>query len=502
MRSQKRIVLLFLKGRHLIALLSIFAIGLPAYMMAQSYENIANTKTPLHVNMQFISSTPKETVAERPPMGWNSWEDLGLTDPGKPFSLRDSLHGVGQFVVLPSEDRGEVGTYNNRFIWTATEQAFVPNLIMYDALVRNATFADNREKPDPAIIPGNNSDLRFITEKNVDRFIDEFIKGHGFNGVHVPVFGQWFHIGDNVVSENDTIPDPRTFEKLALLIKKVYEAGGSTYLWVWGDDQRNWTANSTKGGIMGKQEKLVMDMIAEKLGPLKGWFMGYGFDCWEWVNEKELKEWHDYLWAKPGWNKLLGARADKNELNQLYEGLDFSSYAYFKPSYFDLVKMINARPWKPSLSGDRYRVRPAPSSKVPEKDYNIEETRRGLWYHTMAGGIGAIWGNLNSQGIYPNREALKCFSIFWNDKNRFRKDMVIDNSLTNGYCLRELDNHYVFYKEDTNEIAYKFSGKSKRVIAVDTKKKYQEISLGKKKPGRYVFEAPYTSDWAIAVELN
>lgn len=405
-----------------------------------------------------------------------------------------------------SNDRGEVGTYKNKFIWTGTGQAFVPNFIMLDALTRNIIPHESKQFQE--------YDYNFITEENIDKFIDEFMYEHGFNGIHLPVFGQWFHIGDNIVTEMDSIPDPKTFDKLTMIIKKVYQAGGSTYVWVWGDHQRRWTSKSTKDGIMGKQEQVVMDMIAEKLGPLNGWFMGYGFDLWEWVTEEDLKKWHDYMWSKPGWNHLLGARAGRlgkfpkshmggpitdNILNQIYEGLDFSDYELFQPSYEDLVKTINTRPMKPSLSGDRYRVRNNPPSPYQWKDYTEDMTRRGLWHHTMAGGIGAIWGNMDTS-VYSNKDELKCFSVFWNEKNRFRKDMIIDNQITNGYCLRVLDNLYVFYKEDTNRIEYRFSGKAKKVFAVDTKKKYQEIDLGTKTSGDYVFDAPYVSDWAIAVE--
>jgi hypothetical protein len=42
--------------------------------------------------------------------------------------------------------------------------------------------------------------------------------------------------------------------------------------------------------------------------------------------------------------------------------------------------------------------------------------------------------------------------------------------------------------------------KLKKAIAVDTKKEYKEIMLGRKKSGSYTFEAPYVSDWAIVVE--
>jgi len=37
-------------------------------------------------------------------------------------------------------------------------------------------------------------------------------------------------------------------------------------------------------------------------------------------------------------------------------------------------------------------------------------------------------------------------------------------------------------------------------VAVDTKKTYKEIDLEFKDKGNYEFNAPYESDWAIAVE--
>lgn len=416
------------------------------------------------------------------------------------FSLLFGFYPVSD--NKPATERGNVGTFKNKFIWTGTDEAFVPNLMMLDVLTRNIRPGDSPmgKELDFSFQTGNYSDLRYITAENLDDFIDEFMHGHGFNGVHVPVYGQWFHIGDNKVTIQDSIPDSKTFEKLALIINKVYEAGGCTYIWIWGDHSRGWTSKSLKDGIMGRQEKRLMDAIAKELGPLKGWFMGYGFDLWEWVKEEDLKRWHDYMWAKPGWTHMLGARASKNELSQLYEGLDFSDYEYHKPWYDELVKMINARPHKPSLSGDRYRIRRNPPSNWPEKDFNEEETRRGMWHHIMAGGVGAIWGNLDAPGTYNNKEELKCYSVFWNDKHRFKNDMVIDNTNTDGWCLREKDNLYVFYKENTSDLRYGFSGKAKEVIAVDTKKSYKEIDLGRKKSGSYVFNAPYTSDWAISVE--
>src|SRR5690554_1955099 len=251
--------------------------------------------------------------------------------------------------VIYSQERGELGTYQNKFIWTGTGQAFVPNFIMLDVL---------------------SPDLSEITEQNLDSFIDEFIHGHGFTGVHLGVAGQWFHIGNPTITENDTVLDMTTFDKLAMIINKVYASGGSTHIWLWGDDQRDQTPISTQGGIMGKQDRMVLDMIAEKLGPLQGWSLGYGFDLFEWTHEQQLTEWHAYMWSKPNWNHLLGARSNKNELNQISENMDFSSYEYHKPWYDELVTMINKRPSKPSFSEDRYRIRQHPPSRWPEKDYN------------------------------------------------------------------------------------------------------------------------------------
>ncbi|MFW5645527.1 MAG: hypothetical protein ACOCZL_06405 [Bacteroidota bacterium] len=133
--------------------------------------------------------------------------------------------------------------------------------------------------------------------------------------------------------------------------------------------------------------------------------MGYGFDLWEWVSEEELDAWYDYMWSKKGWNHLLGARSQKNELEQISEKMDYSSYEYHKPWYDDLVVMIDTHPEKPSFSEDRYRIRHP--GKYHERDYDEEETRRGLWHHAMAGGVAAIWGNLEEDGVYSNKVQFK-----------------------------------------------------------------------------------------------
>ena len=378
-------------------------------------------------------------------------------------------------LTYAQKNRGEVGVKGNKFIWTNTGEAFVPNYLMMEM------FAN---------------DLSEVTEENLNAFIKEFFVGHGFNGVHVPVMGEWFHIGNKKVDAEDEVPDPKTLAKLKMIITKVYEAGGCTHLWMWGDAQRNQTAASTKGGIMGAQEKTLLDDIAKELGPLPGWSLGYGFDLWEWVNEAQLNEWHNYLWNKPNWNHLLGARASKNELDQISENLDYASYEYHKPWHPQLREMIEKRPDKPSFSEDRYRIRYP--SKYPDKDYDAEETRLGLWHHTMAGGIAAIWGNLIGNGIYENKESIRTFFTFWNKKKRFHADMEAKVH-GNTFSLEAKEKYYAFYQENTKSIECEIEGKSMKVLAVDVLKPYKEIKMGKTSGGNYIFNAPYQSDWVLYI---
>ena len=78
--------------------------------------------------------------------------------------------------------------------------------------------------------------------------------------------------------------------------------------------------------------------------------------------------------------------------------------------------------------------------------------------------------------------------------------MVVDNEITDGFCLRESDKSFVFYKENTQKVNYQIEGQPKKVIAVDTRKAYHELDQGTIGKGHHQFEAPYSSDWALAVE--
>ena len=151
------------------------------------------------------------------------------------------------------------------------------------------------------------------------------------------------------------------------------------------------------------------------------------------------------------------------------------------------------------------------STSTRPKNYTMEETRRGLWHSTMAGGVANIWGNridpntgnsINGEGSapYPKPEWIKTNAEFF--KNRFTADLVRCNWLTDGVCLqRPTNTGYIFYKESTSSVVIDLSGMGgpQSAVAVDTKLPYAEINLGTLSPSYQTWTAPYQSDWAIAV---
>ena len=411
------------------------------------------------------------------------------------FSSDPELDGeVGTVTIQPNPDprvHGFVTKFDgNKWGWHGTETAFVPQLAMYKS-------------------PRYLYDEPQVIEADIEEFLDE----HGFDGFHVAsIAGWWFDLdaSDSRVTSSMTEPDRRTFEALEMLIAKTHAAGGLVHIWAWGDHSRHQTPRDLSGGINGAIDKRLQRYIAARLGPIPGWTMGYGFDLWEWVDGDQLTQWHEYMHEHLGWHHFLGARASKNELNQLSEAMDYSGYEQHRPDYDKYVETVEERPYKPSFSEDRFRIR----NEGRAKDYNEEETRRGLWHSTMAGGVANIWGNLLENGgtrdsyrgtlPYPNEHQIKTYSVFFNDKGRFRKDMQRANELSgdgNTRVLRSGNTKYVFYRQDAGSIHMDLSDMAgpQPAVAVDTKAEYSQLDVGRLSPGEHTWDAPHSSDWAIAV---
>jgi len=392
------------------------------------------------------------------------------------------LNGLqGEIQVGPNPGvPGFITNYGSKWGRLGTDQAFVPQYVMYCDL---PSFYDNPDR--------------------IDADIRTFFVEHGFNGFHIAVLCRWFDfdkLRSHEIASSSPNPDPRTFEAIELLLQKVHAAGGVVHIWAWGDEQRRMTPK--KWGLNGKVDRRLQRYICSRLGPLPGWSMGYGWDLQEWAKDKDLRIWHEYMHRHLGWFHFLGGRAP--DLTQICDGLDYSSYQQHRPDYDIYVKAIDQYPKKPTFLEDRFRVR---KDVYPKKDYDFDMTRRGLWHSTMAGGAANIWGNLldpRSDGMshpYPNKKQILTWSKFW--KGRFRKELVRDNSLTDGVCLKVPGKLLIFYKEDTDSIEIDLSELPNRVrgIAVNTCQSYEEIDIEglQAKPGQS-FTAPGRSDWAVAVE--
>jgi hypothetical protein len=345
----------------------------------------------------------------------------------------------------------------------------------------------------------------------VDSEIDTFMGDHGFTGWHTLGNCTWFDRNEvkcRNVSNRD--PDRTTFEALDLMITKIHAAGGVLHIWLWGDAGRDW--NPIEWGLNGIEDKRLQRYLAARVGPLPGWTMGYGFDLFEWVEKPQLDEWYNYMHSHMGWPHLLGARSNKNQLNQITEIMDYSSYEQHAPTYDKYLETIQERPNKPSFSEDRFRIIDGGKGK----HYTEDQTRRGLWHSAMVGGVANIWGNLDgvpdrpkfdegkdASEPYKYPERLKANATFFRD--RFHTDVEVCNSLTDGWCLKMPDNSLLmFYIEGENSIQMNLSGMSsgQPAIAIDTQKAYAEIDLGTLSASNQTWNAPYSSDWAIAVGTN
>ena len=411
-------------------------------------------------------------------------------------SDRDLAGLSGRVRVEASPDPGGGGFVSHsggKWIRTGTGTAFVPQYVM--------SVGPQGYAADPGLI---------------GQVVETFVVEHGFTGLQVPVWCRWFDIDEPRCDElgGDPSPDPRTFAVLESVIRAVYEAGGVTHLWAWGDDQRGWTPTFLPGGINGVVDRRLQRYIAARLGPLPGWTMGYGFDLQEWVTASQLESWRTYMSARMGWPHLLGGRAggphsgtDHSPYIDWNEGLDYSSYEHWEPDYDVYRAAMTAIPDQPVFSEDRFRIRQPPR----EKDYDMDETRRGLWHSTMAGGVANIWGNETgsgegaSEGLatsapYPRPEQIKTWATFFD--NRFANDLLPCNTLSNAYCLKTPgSDFYVLYRSATDsiDIDLRSMNVERPAIAVDTREAYLEIDLGVLLPVQHTLALPRSSDWAIAI---
>lgn len=364
-----------------------------------------------------------------------------------------------------SNNRGNVTTCGQMWCWE-DGTAFVPQLVMIGG---------------PQVYWNGSG----VNTAAIDAEIQRFIVDHGFNGFHIPVYCRWWDINSNngKCTNQMSGPDGHTFDVLTEIINRTYAAGGMVHLWMYGDSSRQQNPSSTFG-MNSATERAVLDEIAARLGGLPGWTIGYGYDIQEWANRSAIEQWHNYLQSRMPMNHMMGARGNKNTYSNWSNALEYYSVEWHKPSYQDYVNHLANANGRPAFSEDRFRMRDR------TKDYSMDETRRGLWHSTLAGGVANIWGNLlnddsanTGEGTslnYPNPEQIRTYATFWN--GRFNANMRVCGP----YCLSD-GRITVLYGEDTKSL--NFSGTA---VAVDTRLPYQQIQVSNG-------ALPYVSDWAVVI---
>jgi len=413
------------------------------------------------------------------------------------FSENEGLNGRTGSVTInenPDEDtHGFIKNFENKWGWQGTETAFVPQLVMFP----------NPAYQDPATVSAR---------------IQTFLVEHGFTGIHFTVGVRWFDL-DSTVWDNlpdNPNPDPETFQRIENTIVEIHEAGGMVHIWQWGDSASHTSISLPRWENDSDVDRRLLRYIAGRLGPLPGWSMGYGYDLDEWADENELETWYTNLQSYfGGLNHILGGRPDGPNTGTDHspyiswnDGLDYSSYEHYIPDYSVYIAAFDAITTQPSFSEDRFRIR----GFSPEKDYNEFMTIRGLYHSTMAGGLANIWGNFrNSNWIYeagPGYSSLpydsaafiKTWSLFFQD--RFMPDMVRDNTITDGYCLKRPNcMDYLFYIEDASSIDLNLSEMPgpRFAVAVNALESYAEVALGWLEAADQTVTLPSESDWAVAV---
>lgn len=337
-----------------------------------------------------------------------------------------------------------------------------------------------------------------------EAILDE-VEAHGLDALFVALNNNWFSFGSDRHRDHDsTDPSLTSFFVLETLILHAHARGLSVHVWAWGDEERSWTPIGV-GGINGEADRRLQRYIAARLGPLPGWTMSYGFDLDEWVTPAETRAWHDYLHAHLGWPHLLMARETPSDVHPPARTFDlgadkldvFSSDDRPEASFYAAAAAAIEASDAPVLFERRFVY-------LRDDVWDMDTTRRALWQFTLAGGVGAIWGPSWTDGTaYPEPEQMRTHARFWRDRWSLDLEPLgggVDPA--EAYILRdEAGARTIVYAQSTDSVPLDLAHMDgpHRAVAVDTLAPYNEIAIGELEAAQGIWQAPYASDWAIAV---
>jgi hypothetical protein len=431
-----------------------------------------------------------------------SWSFTTRAD-GADGTTRDpDLDGhSGTVEVGPQTDpklRGFLTHDGNRYViqdYDGTERGYLLN-VFWDEIYHNNIFGHG------VMMSEMPSDLDEVRAEMDGAWANA--QANGFEVLNGPpglLANTWFEFGVNRHTDHSSQnPDLTTFRVLETMITHIHAKGGRIFLWMWGDEARQWTPVGV-GGINGMPDRRLQRYIVARLGPLPGWSAEYGFDLHEWDTKRQLRDWQSYLRERFGWQHLLSARASDLQSSDHINGYSIEDHEHgdFRGPAFPTVPQIMAHLDSDTDNPHLYEER----HTYTRWDLTMTDTRRLLWRTAIAGGMGGWYGFFpSSPHPYPNPEWLRCHYIFWHEHDRCLRDFERANSLTDAYMLKESSSsNYVVYKESTSSIEINLSGAPRLLpaVAVDCADTYSEIDLGLLPTSKQTVTLPHSSDWALAV---
>ena len=411
-----------------------------------------------------------------------------------PHEELDGWSGIVE--VEPNPDPDAAG-----FLTTAGARMAVP--IDEDGALAARTYHVYQNTPSKNSLHDYSTDPDEL-ESEVAEILDE-TEAHGMDAVFVAINNNWFAFGTGAWQDHDSqVPSLESFAVLETLILRASERGLSVHIWAWGDEERGWTPIGV-GGINGEADRRLQRYIAARLGPLPGWTMSYGFDLNEWVTPAQVRSWWSYMHAHLGWPRLLMARESQADVGDPFFEFDLganpldivSSDERPEEGFFTSARTLLERGAGPVLYERRFL-------HTRDGVWDLATTRRAMWQFTLAGAAGGVWGVLWDDGEpYPETAPLHTHGRFWRD--RLALDLDRARQLTDDAVVIELVDaeatRLVVYAEDTDRVPLDVSAMrgSLRAVAIDTARSYDEIDLGELAAEDGTWEAPYVSDWAVAV---
>ncbi len=355
--------------------------------------------------------------------------------------------------------------------------------------------------------------------RNKVRKYAQYAKDHGMNSIYILLSVTLNDLGRIAGSPGSANPDLSAFDILDEVMDEARKEKVHIHFWRWGDDERAMSSKRLSGGTNGSGDRRITRYLAARIGPLASWTMGYGFDLHEWVNSSQLNSWNSFFNSKLGFPHPLSARSLRfSSTNQTITG-----YAQGDSELGQSIQEIpNYDQIRNKLNGDKNRAHLLEERNILGRwGINSRKTRELMWNLAMAGGMGGwfgyfgdngeggkdvddpIWDGDNTGGEYNNANALEAHRIFW--ENRFDLSYSTANNLSSTGSVRVLkssnNKRYIFYKQNTSGFNANLSGMSgsQQAIAVDTKKGYQEVSLGTLSSSNQTISLPYSSDWVVAI---